>query len=424
MQRRTLTDSKTTSGTTNGHALRRSQSWIESFIASTDNLESPPIFRRWAAISTIAAALEQRVYLQAKSILFPNIYCFLVGHPGVGKTMTIRAAKRYYAETPEPHIAPTSMTAASMIDALLRSKRSYVLHTDAGLQPLEYNSMYIGADELGTFMHKHENEVIAILSAFYDPDAYGHERRGGEIKIKIKSPQLNIICGSTPANLMNFLPESAWEQGFTSRVVMVFSDERTIGDDFSVKDSNLNPDLIHDLKSISGLMGKFEVTAEYRNAVANWRTLGEPPVPDHPKLLHYATRRRVHLYKLSMVSAVDRSDTLLLTRDDFNRAMGWLREAEMTMPDIFKAGAGNADARAMDEAYHFVLTSCVGKDGMCPERKLTAFLKERIPIHSVVRALELMERSGQIKAVAIDKRTGQRMFKVGVPDIDMDGDLA
>jgi len=39
-----------------------------------------------------------------------------------------------------------------------------------------------------------------------------------------------------------------------------------------------------------------------------------------------------------MVAAVDRSDTLLLTKDDFNRAMGWLLEAEMNMPDIFRLG--------------------------------------------------------------------------------------
>ena len=35
----------------------------------------------------------------------------------------------------------------------------------------------------------------------------------------------------------------------------------------------------------------------------------------------------MHLYKLSMVSAADRGDVLLLTKEDFNRAMGWLLEA-------------------------------------------------------------------------------------------------
>ena len=71
--------------------------------------------------------------------------------------------------------------------------------------------------------------------------------------------------------------------------------------------------------------------------------LGEPPVPDHPKLIHYITRRRTHLYKLSMVASIDRSNALSLTQDDFNKALGWLIEAELTMPDIFKAGSTSVD---------------------------------------------------------------------------------
>lgn len=402
-----------------GPDSRKLESWIESFVDSTKALDAPEIFRRWAAITTIAAVLEQKVYLQTSSPLHPNIYCFLVGHPGVGKTRTVRVARRYYLETSEPYGAPTSMTGASMVDALAKCKRSYIRVPEG---PLEYNSMYITADELRAFMHKYDEEAIGIMSAFYDPDEYAQHRRGNDFKVKIKSPQLNVLCGTQPSSLMNFLPESSWEQGFTSRVVMVFSDERTIGDDFADHDSSLNPDLVTDLRSMSGLMGKFEVTAEYRSAVQAWRNLGEPPVPSHPKLIHYATRRRVHLYKLSMVSAVDRSNTLLITREDFNRAMNWLLEAETLMPDIFKAGAGNADAKAIEEIYHYVLMKGVGGK-VIPERLIISFAKERVPIHSVMRVVEVMISTGQLRQIGqVDYRTGQRNFRAGVQELG-DGDL-
>lgn len=415
MLKRTLTGSAITSKVTEGVGEgRRVGSWIESFIESTKGLESPAIYRKWAAITTIAATVEQKVYLKTASLLFPNIYCFLVGHPGVGKTRTVREARRYYLETVDPHVAPTSLTGAAMVDTLASSKRTIIRLPDG---PLEYNSMYITADELRAFMHKYDEEAIGIMSAFYDPDEYGQRRRGNDLKIKIKSPQLNILCGTQPSSLMTFLPESAWEQGFTSRVIMVFSDERTIGDDFADHDSSLNSDLIHDLRNIGGLMGKFEVTEEYRNCITLWRNQGEPPVPTHPKLIHYATRRRVHLYKLSMVSALDRSNTLLLTRSDFNRALGWMAEAESAMPDIFKAGAGGADAKAIEEIYHFVLMQSSGSRS-CPERKIISFAKERVPIHSVMRVVEIMIASGQLIPQGVaDYRTGQRNFKAGVPDL-------
>jgi hypothetical protein len=349
------------------------------------------------------------------------VYCFLVGHPGVGKTRSIRAAKRYYMETADPRPAPTSMSASSMIDAVAKSKRNVVLTNGKDLDQLEYNTVYITADELSAFMHKYDEEAIGVMSDFYDPQPYGQTRRGNDLNIKIKSPQLNLICGTTPSNLMKYMPETAWEQGFTSRIIMIFSDERSIGDDFETRDTSLSGDLVHDLNSICGLVGRFEVTPDYRTAVNNWRQLGEPPIPSHPKLIHYATRRRVHLYKLSMVSAIDRSDVLLLTKDDFNRALGWLIEAEATMPDIFKAGAGNADARAMDEIYHYVLT--LGSRGAVPERKIINFAKEHIPMHSIERVIGIMEKAGMIVPVRLDPKTGLRMYKAAVPEIDQDGNL-
>lgn len=405
---------------TNGHAGRKCHSWIDSFVNATANLEVPKVFRQWSAISTLAAAVEQKVYVPSGGeALFPNIYCFLVAHAGVGKTRSIMASKKYYMETPEPLSAPTSMSPSSMIDALHKSKRTIVRMPEG---PLEYNTMYITADELTAFMHQYDEEATGVLSQFYDPRPYGQTRRGNDLNIKIKSPQINLIVGATPSMLMKYMPESAWEQGFMTRVIMVFSDERTVGDDFADKDTSLNDDLVHDLRSISTLVGEFQVTEAYRNAVNKWRAAGEPPVPTHPKLIHYATRRRVHLYKLSMVSAIDRSDVLMLTEDDFFRAMTWLVDAEATMPDIFKAGAGNADAKAMDEIYHYVLTTSALFKGSVPERKIINFAKERVPLHSIERVIGIMQSAGMIEAVAMDKRTGQRLWKASVPDIDMDGD--
>jgi len=104
-------------------------------------LEAPLIWRKWAAISTIAATVEQRLYvISGGERLTPNIYCALVGHPGTGKTRCVKRSRRYYMEIDEPHLAPTSMSASSMIDAMSKNKRSVMMPDDG---PFEYNSMYI-----------------------------------------------------------------------------------------------------------------------------------------------------------------------------------------------------------------------------------------------------------------------------------------
>lgn len=353
--------------------------------------------------------------ISAGDLLYPNIYCALIGHPGVGKTRSIKRAKKYYMEIDDPKNAPTSMSASSMIDALAKRKRQVMTHDG----PIDYNTMYITADELSAFMHEYDKEAIGTLSEFYDPQGYEQTRRGNDLKIPMKSPQVNLIVGTTPSNLLHYMPESAWEQGFTSRIIMVFSDERTVGDDFADFDVSLNPDLVHDLRCISTLVGTFQITDDYRTAVSAWRKLGELPIISHPKLIHYGTRRRVHLYKLSMISAIDRGDLLMLTKDDFNRAMTWLTEAEFRMPDIFKAGAGGADAKAMAEIYHYVLTE--GAKGPVPERKIIRFAKDYVPLHSIERVVQIMIMSGELKVVKQDYRNQMRYLKAEVPDIDMDG---
>ena len=374
----------------------------------TCDLHNPEIFRRWTAISVIAAVLEQKVWL-FKRKLHPNLYIWLVGHPGIGKTRSISEGRRYATGIDGMHFAPVSVTFASLVDALVKSKR----HAKSNEVDFKYNSLYICADELGAFMHQYAKDMIDGLSAFYDPTPYQQTRRGNDIDIKIPSPQVNILCGCTPQNLTDFMPEKAWGQGFTSRLIMIFSDERILGDDFNTSPEIFSPDLAHDLALINNLVGEFTWTDEYANAIRAWRELGEMPIPNHPKLIHYVTRRRAHLYKLSMVASVDRGDSLVLTLDDFNRAMGWMLDAERTMLEIFKAGATNADAAAMDEIVHMMEMTDGGK-GVC-ETRIVGFARDKLPIQSILKIIEVLVGSGQIYQRRRDITTGLRYFSVTPP---------
>jgi len=326
----------------------------------------------------------------------------------VGKTRTINTGRRLALTLPEFHIAPLSVTFAALVDALTAAKRYIIVNPPD--DPIQFNSIFICAHELGAFMHKYDNEMIDGLAAFYDCVPYDQSRRHQEDKPRIDSPQVNCLAGSTPQNLASFMPEKAWGQGFSSRIIMVFSDERIIGDDFAIRGVDKLDNLVYDLKAINSMYGQFHVTQEYVDCINNWRQLGEPPVPNHPKLIHYVTRRRVHLYKLSMVSSVDRGNTLTITREDFNRAISWLVEAELQMPEVFKAGATNVDGQAMDEIQHFVMVGDRGQG--VSEQRIVHFARERVPIHSILRIIEIMERSGMIRCARVEKRTGVRFFSL------------
>lgn len=393
----------------NGSGARKLESWIDRFIEHTSGIETPTIFRRWAGILTLAGTLEQKTWITTSSPMYPNLYVGMIAQPGVGKTRIISEAGKLLQQLPEPYIAPTSINSSSLVDHLVECKRVIIQPSGA----IEYNSMILLADELGTFMHEYENSLVAELTSFYNVTAlpYGQRRRGNNLKIKIERPQLNILFGSTPSNLLKFMPEGAWTQGFASRIIFIYSEERRVIDDFGVDVAELPVDLIHDLKIINTLIGKFSVTEDYRNAINMWRENGEEtpsaPKPTHPRLLHYCTRRKEHLYRLSMIASIDKSNALILTKEDFNRAMGWMAEAEATMPLIFRTQSETSDGAVMDEIQHFVQ-----KRGTLREQELIRELGKRVNAHAVGRVMEVMERSGMIVMESKD-RHGIRTFKAG-----------
>jgi len=388
---------------TNGSANRRCQSWIDRFVEFTENLEAPKLFRKWTAIGTIAAALEQKVWLDTGDRLYPNLYVVLVGHPGVGKTRTIMKGRALLDTLPDFHLAPTDMTKASMIDALVGSRRALPVQMNGVQTTLEFHSMTIMFDEWGTLLSSFEGDMIPTLTTFYDVTVpYEHTRRHKDTHVRIPRPQLSIIAGSTPSNLVKFVPDFAWDQGFTSRLILVFSGERNIRDDFAVVTGEIPEDLVSDLRSIFGCIGAFSWTDAWHNAVKKWREVDdERPKPTHPKLVHYNARRRAHLYKLAMVAAVDRGDSLLLDRPQFDTALGWLREIEQSMPEVFAAGAVSVDGRAMDEIEEFVARQ--GRP--VSEHRIIRFAQNLLPAHSLVKVLYLMLAAKRLRQVGKDPIT-------------------
>jgi hypothetical protein len=109
-----------------------------------------------------------------------------------------------------------------------------------------------------------------------------------------------------------------------------------------------------------------------------------------------------------MIASINRDSSLFLQEQDFLQAIDWLTEAEVHMEDIFKAGATNADSSAMDEIHHFVMVNDLGTG--VSELRIVNFARERIPITSILRVIEIMQGTGQIILHHVDKKSGHRYY--------------
>jgi hypothetical protein len=376
-----------------------SGSWINEFTAYLSDKGSPAIYTRWAGIFGIAAALERKVWIRSKKgKLFPNMYIVTVGPPGAGKTLATSVVHDMLCTLEEHHIAPTSVTKASLIDALSQSERR-IIRPGEDPSIVSFNSLIITSDELGVFLPAYENDFMNVLTNLYDCRIYSETRRTNKISIKMENPQLNFSAATTPSYLNALLPEGAWDQGFLSRTMLIYSGAEAPSDIFGdvFEDNETEQKLIADLQEISEYYGKMEFTEEAIDVVNAWHKSGGAPAPDHPKLQHYNTRRTAHLLKLCMVASASDNDSLVIDLDHVAEAMDWLAEAEGVMADIFKSMKNGGDGRVIEEAYHFLYSIWVKKKEPVAEHRLFNFLQERTPAHNVERIAQVMEKAGLVK---------------------------
>ncbi len=368
---------------------------------------SPILYSKWAAVAAVAGALERKVWsITTKGKIFPNHYILLVGPAGVGKTLaTGEGTRPLLAELKDHYIGATNVSRASLIDCLYAADRRIVNPT--GIE--SFHALTIVSNEFATFLPAYENDFMAILTDIWDGREFEEKKRGKDLHINMPKPTINLIAATTPSYLNGILPEGAWEQGFLSRCIIAYSGEAEVVDlwDFQAKDDRPFKDLTHDLKIIGSLFGEMRVMEEVKIIFMKWLKGGGEPRPDHPKLNTYSTRRPHHLLKLMMVMSAMRGNDLLISLEDYRRAMDLLVETEFLMPDVFKAMISGGDSNVIRDCWYVVL-ELFNKHAKKPvqEHLIIDFLSNRVPAHAISRVLETMVRM-KILAEVIEPKIGK-----------------
>lgn len=409
------TESQTTVSELNPRKL---PCWIESFIEYTNEAPSPEIFRRWSGISAVAGALERRCWVQTTaSKLYPNLFILLVAPPGVGKDQAIVPMKELIASTGLFNLAPISMTHKGLIDHLA-SEACHKQYVDNGVWE-SYHSILVAVPELGVLVPGHDLAFLSSLNELYNCwDVYEERTRMKGETLKIDKPHIHILSGTQPKYLGELFPEAAYGMGFTSRIIMIYS-----GDPIRVRlfgnrqaKLELGEELKIDLKSIAKLRGPFNLEEDAQSLVEKWHAYGsEQDKPTHTKLMHYNSRRIMHVLKIAMAFSASRSNDLIITVEDFKRSLDTLLEAEMYMPEIFKEISSGGQAGELEECFHFLIRIYNKTKKPIPEYRLVHFLTTRVPTNQIQFMIDTMLRSKMIeetgKVSGLNLPGSERLFK-------------
>lgn len=335
--------------------------WISGFMALTENSEPPVLFRKWSAISTIAAALQRkvRVELGISLTIYPNFYIVLVGPPSAGKGTAMKYASDIINQIPSIRL---SAQATSLQALIRRMKETNLTDVDMDTGKQQYHSsLTIFSNEFTVFLGYHNQELIAALCDWYDCHerwTYDTIKRDRE---EIVGVWVNILAGTTPDNIQSSLPMEAIGGGLTSRIIFVNEERKgklVIFPHTTRQEMELQQMLIHDLEQIALMSGRFSYTEDAMRFYADWCYAADknPPFVDK-KFDGYCGRRRNHLISLAMVCSASRDNDLVLMKDDFELAAMLLAEVEVKMGTVFR-GIGRSDISSMiNDAITFLHNS-------------------------------------------------------------------
>jgi len=327
----------------------------------TENSEPPILFRKWTAISSIAAALQRKVSVDLGISLrfYPNFYIVLVGPSATGKGTAMKYAYDILEQLPNIRLAAQ----ATSLQALIRRMKETNL-TDLDIETgdeIFHSSITVFSNEFTVFLGYHNRELITALCDWYDcPNRWVYDtiKRDREL---IVGCWVNILGGTTPDNIKESLPMAAIGGGLTSRIIFVNEDKKNklvVFPSVTQREIDLQMYLVRDLEQISMLSGSFRFTQEAMNYYHEWCYHADLNPPFHDKKFDgYCGRRRNHLLSLAMVCSASEGDTLVLSSDHLKRAAHLLAEVEINMGTTFR-GMGRSDiASLISDAITFLENS-------------------------------------------------------------------
>jgi len=337
--------------------------WIDSFMELTDNSEPPILFRKWAGISAIAAALQRkvRVELGLSLTFYPNLYIVLVGPSATGKGTAMKFASDIIEQIPTIRLSAQ----ATSLQALIRRMKETNL-TDIDLITGEqqyHSSLTIFSTEFTVFLGYHNQELIAALCEWYDCHSRWTYETIARKKEEIVGVWVNIFAGTTPDSLQSSLPLESIGGGLTSRIIFIVEERRgklVIIPTKTQRELQLQQMLVNDLETISQLSGKMQYTDEFLETYSDWCVYADQHKPFHDRKFDgYCGRRRKHLLTLSMICCASHSDEMIMASADIERAIALLAEAEIRMGTVFKGMGRSGSSDLINEAIVFIVNSQV-----------------------------------------------------------------
>lgn len=337
--------------------------FISYYMSLVQETEAPYIYHRWCALTGIAALLGRNFTLKFNGdVVWPSLYCVLVGEPGTRKSTAIKMFKRLVVgagyetiaadrTSKEKFLLDLQGTDSELLDTTTGTK--YDKTTAANLWLEQGGSddaeggaheMFIAADELNEFIGTNNVDFCRMLGQLWDYEGVYKSRIKNGLSVAISDPTINLLGGITPQDFATTFPPELIGQGFMSRLILIrgeisgrkYTFPKGFEDDTKLQLTTL-------LKKIQQkVRGSATITAEAAEKLntiyMEWQDL-----PD-VRFRHYSNRRFTQLLKTCLLCSAANYSTVV-GLGEVIRAHTYLSAAEAQMPEALgEFGKGKLSA--------------------------------------------------------------------------------
>ncbi len=321
---------------------RKLKDWIASFIEYTAEGEAPTHFYFWTAVSTIAGALQRKVWIDQKMFQwYANMYIVLVAPPGiVSKSTTAELGMDLLRALPAIKFGPSVVTWQSLVQTFGLASEMFQLPDGSFVSQ---SPLTIASSEFGNLLDPSDTQMVDTLVNLWDGKSFqkGTKSSGND---DVVNPWINLIACTTPDWIAGNFPEYMIGGGFTSRCLFVYAGAKSryvAYPGLRVADTHATrrDELIHDLEHIStAIVGEYTLTPGALAWGTEWyRTHYEVDIKamDSSRFGGYAARKQTHIHKLAMVLAAATRDERVITEDDLATAAAMVTGLEAEMVQVF-----------------------------------------------------------------------------------------
>lgn len=314
-------------------------SFIRNFMTWNAGTEVSENYFFWSGISALAACVNGQIWIrQGKFIHYPNMYIVLLGPAGNGKTVAIDRAEEIIRAVGDITLSGQSETSEGLL-RFMRDKcvRTFTLNGET----IPYTPISLYLSELSNFFGKDPAGMIDMITGIWDRGGRQYFRRTkGQGEDLLERPNVNLLGGTTPAWITQYLKADIVGGGFTRRVVFVNEPRRDASKRVAwPEDTQDGLDAkrrcVEYAAVIRSLVGEVHYTPDAKAEYISWYENRPPPKSEEEEGYH-ASKPGIMLKVASLV-AISREPKLEISKEDVETALALLEVSEKNRQRVFQS---------------------------------------------------------------------------------------